>query len=156
MFFFFFCISQLYLWGSPFWVRFLCMRPFFNPTIEVVTLRLCGWCILGVFLLLAFTHLGHECQDLLSLCHRMHVCTDYTSVYTLIWNSFRVNGVRTHANSKGKFPSTGKILRGGSNPWRCISMTVSPTHYQWAIPASIYNVQKRRTEIMLKLINQLQ
>ena len=30
----------------------------------------------GVFLLPAFTQLGHECQDLLSLCDGMHVCTD--------------------------------------------------------------------------------
>ena len=39
----------------------------FNPTVEVVTFRLCGWCMLGVFLFLAFTRLGvrHECQDLL-------------------------------------------------------------------------------------------
>ena len=37
---------------------------------------------------------------------------------------------------KGKIPSTGKILpRGGSNPQRASSRTVSPTHYQWAIPA---------------------
>ena len=41
--------SQLYLWGSPFWVRFLHMWPVFNPTIEVVTFHLRGWCILGVF-----------------------------------------------------------------------------------------------------------
>ena len=34
--------SQLYLWGSPFWVRFLCMGPCFNPTIEVVTFRVRG------------------------------------------------------------------------------------------------------------------
>ena len=47
---------------------------FFNPAIEVVKIRLRGWCILGVFLLPAFTRLGHEvsgsfealCQDLLS------------------------------------------------------------------------------------------
>ena len=39
---------------------------FFNPTIEVVTVCLHGWCMLGVFLLPAFTCLGHECQDLLS------------------------------------------------------------------------------------------
>ena len=52
------------------------MWPFFNPTIEVVTFRLRRLCMLGVFLLLAFTHLGHECQDLLSLCDEMHVCTD--------------------------------------------------------------------------------
>ena len=49
---------------------------FFNPTIEVVTFRLCGWCMLGVVLLPAFTRLGHECQDLLSLCDGMYVCTD--------------------------------------------------------------------------------
>ena len=49
---------------------------FFNPTIEVVTFCLRGWCMLGVVLLLAFTRLGHECQDILSLCDGMHVCTD--------------------------------------------------------------------------------
>ena len=59
-----------------FWVRFLRMWPFFNPTIKVVTFRLRGWCVLGVFLLPAFTRLGHERQDLLSPCDEMHVCTD--------------------------------------------------------------------------------
>ena len=39
-----------------------------NPTIKVVTFRLRGWCVLGVFLLPAFTRLGHERQDLLSPC----------------------------------------------------------------------------------------
>ena len=68
--------SQLYLWGLPFWVRFLHMWPFFNPTIEVVTFCLHGWCMLGVLLLLAFTHLGHEHRDLLSLCDGMHVSTE--------------------------------------------------------------------------------
>ena len=48
---------------------------FFTPTVEVVAFRVHGWCMLGVFLLLAFTCLGHECQDLLRL-HEMHVCTD--------------------------------------------------------------------------------
>ena len=48
----------------------------FNRTFEVVTIRLRGWCMLGVFLLPAFTRLGHERQDLLSLCGGMHVCTD--------------------------------------------------------------------------------
>ena len=52
------------------------MRPFFNPTIEVVTFRLRGWCMLGVFLLPAYTRLGLECQNLLSPCDEMHVCTD--------------------------------------------------------------------------------
>ena len=47
--FFFFCVPQLYLWGSPLWVKFLRMWPFFNPTIKVATFRLRGWCVLGVF-----------------------------------------------------------------------------------------------------------
>ena len=60
-----------------FGVRFFCVCDrFFNPTIEVVTFRLRGWCILGVLLLPAFTRLGYERQDLLSLCDGMHVCTD--------------------------------------------------------------------------------
>ena len=59
-----------------FWVRFLRMWPFLNRTIKVVTFRLRGWCVLGVFLLPAFTRLGHERQDLLSPCDEMHVCTD--------------------------------------------------------------------------------
>ena len=75
-FFFFFAfpsyISGVHLFG----VRFLRMWPFFNPTIKVVTFRLRGWCVLGVFLLPAFTRLGHERQDLWSPCDEMHVCTD--------------------------------------------------------------------------------
>ena len=47
-----------------------------NPTIEVVTFRFRGWCMLGVFLLSAFTSLGHERQDRLSPCDGMHVRTD--------------------------------------------------------------------------------
>ena len=48
----------------------------FNPTTEVATFHLRGWCMLSVFLLPAFTHLGHEREDLLSLCDGMHVSTD--------------------------------------------------------------------------------
>ena len=44
----------------------------FNPTIEAGTFRLRELCRLGVFLLPAFTRLGHECQDLLSPCDGMH------------------------------------------------------------------------------------
>ena len=76
-FFFFFCVPQLYLWGSPLLGEiFAYVTVFFNPTIKVVTFRLRGWCVLGVFLLPAFTRLGHERQDLLSPCDEMHVCTD--------------------------------------------------------------------------------
>ena len=40
---------------------------------EVVTFCLRGCCMLGVFLLLAFTCLGNECQDLLGLCNGRRV-----------------------------------------------------------------------------------
>ena len=62
---------------------FVCVF-FFYPAMEIATFRLCGMCMLGVLLLLAFIHLGHECQDLLSQCDGMHVCTDWTLVYTLM------------------------------------------------------------------------
>ena len=72
----FFGVPQLYLWGSPLLGEIFAYVTIFNPTIKVVTFHLRGWCMLGVFLLPAFTRLGHECQDLLSLCDEMHVCTD--------------------------------------------------------------------------------
>ena len=76
-FFCFFFAFPSYISGvHHFWVRFLRMWLFFNPTIKVVTFRLRRWCVLGVFLLPAFTRLGHERQDLLSPCDEMHVCTD--------------------------------------------------------------------------------
>ena len=53
------------------------MRLFFKiPTIEVVTFHLHGWYMLGVFLLPAFTLLGHERPDFLNPCDGMHVCTE--------------------------------------------------------------------------------
>ena len=42
----------------------------------------------GMFLLPAFTCLGHERQGLLSLCDGMNVCTVWTLIYTLIRKSF--------------------------------------------------------------------
>ena len=67
---------------------------FFNPTIEVVTFRLRGWCMLGVFLLLAFARLGHEHQDHLSPCDGMHVYADKISIYTSskrLWGEWSQN-----------------------------------------------------------------
>ena len=65
---FFFAFPSYISEVHHFWVRFLRMCPFFNPTIKVVTFRFRRWCVLGVFLLPAFTRLGHERQDLLSPC----------------------------------------------------------------------------------------
>ena len=64
--------------------------------------------MLGVFLLLAFTHLGHECQDLLSSRNGMHIMHRLDLGLHSHPKEFGGNGVRTHVNSKGKFPSTRK------------------------------------------------
>ena len=92
------------------WDFCVCDR-FFNPTIQVVTFRLCGCCVLGVFLLPAFTRLGHERQD---LWVRAMKCMCAQTGPRFILSSERVfwgNGVWTHVNSKGKIPSTRKLLR---------------------------------------------
>ena len=93
----------------------------------------CGWCMLSVFLLPAFTRLGHECQDLLSLCDGMHVCT---TVYTLIRKSF--GGMESEPmlspTEKSTLPEDFSSEEDGTRD-AASSRTASPTHYQWAIPA---------------------
>ena len=100
---------------------------FFILTIEVVTFRLREWCMLGVFLLLALTRLGHERQDLLSTCGGSHCVNKLDPGLYSHPKEFVGKRVRAHFNSKGKIPSTGKILpRGGSNPRRCIKQDSEP------------------------------
>ena len=60
--------------------------------------------------------------------HRIDLC-----LYSHL-KEFLGTGVRTHVSSKGKIPSTGKILpRGTSNPWRFIKQnskrSTLPTSY---------------------------
>ena len=84
-----------------------------NPTIEVVKFRLRGWCILGAFLLPAFTILGHECQDLLSPCDGS-------------WNACVPRFILS-SERKGKIPSIGSS--GEDRTRDCASgRTASPTH----------------------------
>ena len=52
-------LSGVHHFGSEFRV---CDR-FLNPTIEVATFRLRGWCMQCVFLLSVFTYVGHEYHD---------------------------------------------------------------------------------------------
>ena len=136
--FFFYVLS--YICGvHHFWWGFcVCDCFFFYPTIEVVTFHLRGWCMLGVFLLPAFTHLGHECQDL--WVHTKEcMCAQTTPRFILSSKRVLGNGVRAHVNATGKILSTRKnFFRGESNPCHCTSsMTVSPKHYQRAIPDPI-------------------
>ena len=121
--------------GFTIWGEIFCVRDrLFNPTIEVVAFRLRGWCMLGVFLLPAFTRLGHERQDFLSPRDGMHMCTDL-GLYSHP-KEFWGNGVRTHVNSKGKIPSTGKKISPEEDRTHdAASKTASPTHNQRAFPA---------------------
>ena len=61
----------------------------FHLTIEVVTFRFHAWCMLSVFLLLAFTHLGHEYQDL--FVHAMECMCAQTKPWFIL-SSERVLG----------------------------------------------------------------
>ena len=68
------------------------------------------------------------------------------------------NGVRTNADSKGKVPSTGKILfRGGLNPIRCIKQDSEPNtlptsysgpHFTYLIPPYKVNGEAYRGKKM--------
>ena len=60
--------------------------------------------MLGVFLLPAVNRLVYDCQDLLSRCDGMHVCTDSTSVHTLIQKSFRGMEPETMLTPREKSP----------------------------------------------------
>ena len=82
--------------------------------------------MLGVFLLPALTCLGHECQDLLSLCDGMHVCTDYTSVYTLIQKNFEGMESETMLTPSEKSPTRGSEEVQTSDA--ALRRTASPTH----------------------------
>ena len=70
----YFCVTSYNSGAHHFGWNFCVCDSFLNPTIEVVTFHLCGWCMLDVFLLPAFTCLGHECQDLLTLCDGWNAC----------------------------------------------------------------------------------
>ena len=112
------CISGAYLFGWDFCV----CDHFFNPAFELVTFRLRGWCMLGVFLLPAFTCLGHACNG-------MHVLYAQTGPRFIILIRKSLGGMESEPMliPREKIPSTGKILlRGGSNPWHCIKQNGEP------------------------------
>ena len=119
-FFFFFFVFPSYISGvHRFWVRFLRMWPFFNPTIKVVTFCLHGWCVLRVFLLPAFTRLGHERQDLLSPCDEC-MCAQTSPRFILssegVFGGMEFEPMLT---PREESPLPENVPRGGSNPWHC-------------------------------------
>ena len=123
-----FCFLLLFFFAFPsyisgvhhFWMRFLRMCPFFNPTIKVVTFRLRGWCVLGVFLLPAFTGLGHERQDLLSPCDMKCMCAQTRPRFILssegVFGGMEFEPMLT---PREKSPLPENVPRGRSNPRHC-------------------------------------
>ena len=129
-------LSQLYLWRLPFGVRFLLSDRLFNPAIEVVTFRLRGWCMLGVFLLPAFTRLAYECRD---LWVRAMECMSAQTRPRFLLSSERILGgmesepmlIPTEKNPFYRRP------RGGWNPRRCIRQDSEPN----TLPTELFRPQ---------------
>ena len=131
------------------------MWPFFNLTIEVVTFHHRGWCMLGVFLLPAFTCLGHEYEDLLESV-RWSACVHRLD---LGWHShpkdFGGNGIRTHVTPRDKSPLPEEVFPGEDETHdTASSRTWSLTHYQlsccshiqfWTRRFCAFKKKKKRT-----------
>ena len=62
-----------------------------------------------------------------------------------------LNGVRAHVNSKGKIPSTGKIIpRGGSNQGHCIKQDSEPNTLPLSYSAPARPQKRRKKKLRLK------
>ena len=107
-------------WVHHFGWAFCVHDPFLinNPTTEVVTFHLHGWCMLGVFLLLnAGIYPSRTWMSGSFESARWNACVHRLDRSYSHPNEFLGNGVRTYLNSKGKILSIWKILpRGVSNP----------------------------------------
>ena len=89
------------------------------------------------FLLPAFIYLGHECQDLLSLC----VCVQTRPQFILSSERVVGNGVKTHVNSKRKIPYTGGSEKDQTHD-TASRRTASPTHYQLSYSSPLQHSPK--------------
>ena len=106
---------------------FAYVTDFYTTVQVVVTYCLNGWCMLGVFLLLAITHPGNECQNTLSLCDGIRVHIGNILVKTSIQKS--CTGSEPMLLPREKFPQQEGSEKGQS----CIAAScriVSLTHYQ--------------------------
>ena len=122
--------SKLYVWGSPFWVSLCVSDLFFQKSNHRGSHILSLWMVhvRCVFLLPAFTCLGHECQYLWVRV-RECMCAQRRPWFTLSSKRVFGNEVRTHINSKGKIPCTRGSEEGRTHD-AASRRTVSPTHYQ--------------------------
>ena len=79
-----FCVPQYDLRRVTVFVRFLDVSNHFLCHLQGVTVCLQVWYVLGVFLLLALTGLGHECQELIHLHEQMLAYSGWALVCTLL------------------------------------------------------------------------
>ena len=142
--FFFFCVPQLYLWGSPSWVRFLHYMTIFSiqPLRQSHSIFMDGaWWV-------CFCCRHSPVQDMnvkIFWVHAMECICAKTRLWFIV-SSERIFGEwsQNPFYSKDKIPSTsstGKILlRGGSKQSRCIKQDSKPntlptelhqSHRQW-------------------------
>ena len=133
-FFFFFCIPSYISRANHLGEIFCICDHFFNPTIEVVTFHIRGWCMLGVFFVAGIC-LGQtgssESMQWNACVHRLHL-----GFYSHP-KEFLGNGVRTHFTSMGKIPSTGGSEQGRTrNTASC--RTASQTHCQMSHSSPCY------------------
>ena len=136
--FFFFFSFWLYISGAHHLGEIFAFVTVFNPTTEVVTFCLRGWCMLGVSVAdihpyKTWLSQSFEPMQWNACAHRLDL-----SLYSHLKECWE-NGVRTYVNSNGKIPSTRKILPRGVSKIQthdiAWSRTASPIHYQQAIAA---------------------
>ena len=147
IFFLFFCVPQLFLWGAPFWVRLVRMWPFLNPQNWGIP---SSWIVHAGCLFAAGIHSARtwmsgsfESARWNAYVHRLDL-----GLYSHP-KEFWGNGVRTRVNSKGKIRSTGNIpFKGVSNPGRCIKRDSEPNTLQTELlrPSNGKNSISSRTD----------
>ena len=119
------CSPAISLGFTTFWVRFLRMWPFFNPTIKVVTFRLRGWCVLGVFFVAG-----------------IHPSRTWTSgsFGSVRWNAC------VHRLDLGEFEpmltprEKSPLPENFPEDWTRNAVDSEPKHYQRAIPAPLVHL----------------
>ena len=155
---------QLYLWGSPFWVRYLSMRPFFGGLFLVLFFKSnhgyrssripSSWMVRAGYVFVAGIHESrtlmsgsfesvrwNACVRRLDLGLRSHPKGFWGNGVQTKPTGTKPNRVRTHVNYKGTVPSAGGSKKGRTRdavPCR----TASPTPYQLS-----YSGPRRQGEI---------
>ena len=112
------CISGVRFFWWDFWSCDFLLWLFFcffkNPTIEVVTFHLRGWCVLGVFVAGI-----HPSRTWMLRCFQF---AQTKPLFILSSENVLGNGVRTHVNSKRKIPSHKVCNQFGLNSVCCCDL----------------------------------